>query len=146
METSIFTPEDIIFSYTRAMALEEGLQVACPEDLSKEAGFTIPLFFTRRAWDKYVKVPIGQEGFQDLTGRLWDVLTMLNHYSKKNRNESTLLFKLIVSMNDAGDWEPNEKMYEQSRTMRLVTLCCECSPIDPDNMKPCLTISIPGED
>jgi hypothetical protein len=62
----------VIFSYTRKMALADGVQV----DVSKmaaEAGFRVPVFMTDTVFNEYVKVPEGVE-CQDEEGRLWDVI------------------------------------------------------------------------
>jgi len=145
MEETPFGP--IIYAFTRKQAIEEGIQVRCPDDLRKEAGFTVPLFFTRRAWDKYVEVPKGMEGFQDLTGRLWDILTMLKYYARKHRTEESFDFRFMCRIPNAGNWEKHERMTDpKDKTIRQVSLTAQAGPVDPDDMSMCITISIPGED
>jgi hypothetical protein len=67
--------ENIIHSYSRAQALDDGDLVDVTET-AKEAGFKYPVALTRTVWNTYVEVPAGVEG-QDEAGRLWDILFML---------------------------------------------------------------------
>lgn len=68
---------DLIFAYTRAEALTDGMLVAVPPTLADQAGFTVPVALTAGAWDAAVEVPPHLTGLQDETGRLWDVLNVL---------------------------------------------------------------------
>jgi Family of unknown function (DUF6573) len=65
----------VIFSYTRAQAIADGVLVDVSE-LAKEAGFRFPVAVTTGVWAECVAVPDGVAG-QDETGRLWDVLNVL---------------------------------------------------------------------
>ena len=120
---------DIVFSYTRRQALEDGLQVDVSQ-VAGEAGIRFPVFLTRTAWDTYVEVPEGVTG-QDEAGRLWDILWMLRcHIGRSNGAE--LAFQLYVR-ND-------------NRRPRLVTLKAVCGPRDIDDPQPAITIMMPDED
>ena len=70
----------VIFTYSRAQAIEDGILVDVSET-AREAGFTIPVAVTRTVWTRLVGLPDGYRGFQDETGRLWDVLHMARHYA-----------------------------------------------------------------
>ena len=69
---------EVIYSYTRAQAIEDGVLV----DVSKtarEAGFQVPVALTRAVWSDCVEWPTAlneSRGYQDESGRLWDVLWM----------------------------------------------------------------------
>jgi hypothetical protein len=65
---------EVIYSYTRNQAIEDGVLVDVTK-LAREVGWVTPVALTRTVWDRYVKVPDGVVG-QDVTGRLWDVLWM----------------------------------------------------------------------
>ncbi len=65
----------VIFSYTRAQAIADGVLVDVSE-LAREAGFRFPVAVTAGVWAECVAVPEGVTG-QDETGRLWDVLHLL---------------------------------------------------------------------
>jgi hypothetical protein len=66
MEKSIMQTEtatdslfgEIISSYSRAQAIEDGVLVDV-SDTSREAGISFPVAMTRAVWDQYVAVPRG---------------------------------------------------------------------------------------
>src|ERR1017187_6094321 len=64
----------VIYSYTRAQAIADGVQVEVTKT-AQEAGIKFPMFLTRAVFDKYVAVPPDVTG-QDEAGRLWDVVWM----------------------------------------------------------------------
>ena len=64
----------VIYSYTRAQAVADGVQVEVTKT-AQEAGIKFPMFLTRAVFDNYVAVPEGVTG-QDEAGRLWDVVWM----------------------------------------------------------------------
>src|SRR5947209_19701172 len=84
---------EVIYAYTRAQALEDGVLVDVSE-MAKEAGIKFPVALTSAVYGKYVEVPAGVVG-QDERGRLWDILWMFRCAAAKF-NGSTLLFKLHV--------------------------------------------------
>jgi hypothetical protein len=120
-----------IYIYSRKDALADGVQVDV-STMATEAGITFPTFMTHTVWDTYVKVPEGVTA-QDEKGRLWDILWMLRHHIlAKNHDPQRLTFQLFVR-ND-------------NRRAKLVTLAAECGPMDFDDPRPCITITVPGED
>lgn len=138
---------EIIYSYTRKQAIEDGFQVAVPVENSKEAGFKFPVFMTRKVWDKYVEVPEGMEATQQLSARLWDVLFMLYIEIKRKVTDcQTLNFKLTVQLPNKGDWWKNEKRISDSPIHREVTLKSIIGAVDVDDPNPCITILLPDED
>ena len=70
----------VLSVYTRAQAIEDGILVDVSET-AREAGFKIPVAVTRSVWDRLVALPHGYQGFQDESGRLWDVLWMAHYYA-----------------------------------------------------------------
>ena len=64
----------VIFSYSRAQAIADGVLVDVTE-MATEAGISVPTAVTAAVWERFVKVPDGVDG-QDERGRLWDVLSM----------------------------------------------------------------------
>jgi hypothetical protein len=59
---------EVIYSYTRAQAVADGVQVEVTS-IAREAGIRFPVFLTRTVFDAYVTVPPGVSG-QDEAGRL----------------------------------------------------------------------------
>lgn len=123
-------PFEIISTYTRAQALEDGVLVEVTET-AKEAGIIFPTAVTAAVWAQYVEVPEGIEG-QDKDGRLWDVLWMLRCaiLGKNGRKSDRVDFELLVK-NDVGEPRP-------------VKLKSICGP--GDDAEPVITIMLPGED
>jgi hypothetical protein len=125
----MFSKEDLIHSYTRAQAIEDGFLVDV-STTAKEAGLRFPVALTRTVWGQYVEVPDGVEG-QDEAGRLWDILWMLAVAIKRSKEPGdTMQFQLYVR-ND-------------NRRPRLVTLKAVCGP--NDDASPCITVMLPEED
>lgn len=121
--------EEVIYSYTRKDAIEDGVLIDV-STMSKEAGIKWPVALTDTVYNMFVEVPKGLEGEgQSTSGRLWDILTMFR-YAAKNGNGSEILFKLGVR-NKPG-------------ITKTITLKSVCGP--GDNMEPVITIMLPEED
>ena len=121
----------IIYAYTRAQALADGVQVDVTTT-AQESGIRFPVFITRTAFDAYVTVPPDVTG-QDEAGRLWDVVWMLRHAIRKATPGQTRLPFALYVRND-------------NRAPRLIKLIAECGPLDLDKPEPAITIMMPGED
>ena len=121
----------IIYAYTRAQALADGVQVDI-STTAQEAGIRFPVFITRSAFEAYVTVPPNVTG-QDEAGRLWDVVWMLRHAIRKATPGQTRLPFALYVRND-------------NRAPHLIKLIAECGPLDIDKPEPAITIMMPGED
>jgi hypothetical protein len=122
---------DLVFAYTRAQALADGVQV----DVSKvavEAGIRFPVFLTRAVYDAYVAVPPNVIG-QDESGRIWDVVTMLRFAIRKAQPGQTRLPFALYVRND-------------NRRPRLVKLIASCGALDLDNPQPAITVLLPEDE
>lgn len=119
----------LIYAYTRAQALEDGMLIAVPADTAREAGFTIHVALTAGAYHAAVDVPPHLAGIQDVTGRLWDVLTMLRHAIRGSGDADRVTFQVLV--------------YDGARS-RTVDLYALCGP--GDDGEPVITVMLPGED
>ena len=129
----MFEDAEIISSYSRAQAIEDGFLVDVSESSeAKECGFKFPIALTRAVWDQYVEIPQGVTG-QNIKGRLWDILYMLSWHIKTDRIESPVGFFKLHVRNDNRD-----------RTPPLITLKAVCGP--GDDRKPVITIMLPDED
>ena len=124
------TSDDIlIVSYSRTEAVADGVLIDVTET-AREAGFRYPVALTAAAWVAAVEIPEGVT-CQDEAGRLWDVLTMLRHASSRTRGgESTILFDVLV--------------LSDRTTPKPVRLKAVCGP--DDDLSPCVTVMLPGED
>jgi hypothetical protein len=121
----------VIFAYTRAQAIADGVLIDVTGPARAGRLFRIPVALTRAVWDRYVAVPDGVEG-QDEVGRLWDVLFMLYVASGKDGDRSELLYRLHVR-NDNREGDPP-----------VVELKAVCGP--DDDGSPCVTVMRIDED
>ena len=121
----------VIFSYTRAQAIADGVQVEVTAT-AKEAGISFPVFLTRTVFDAYVTVPPDVSG-QDEAGRLWDIGWMLRFAILRSRPGVRRVPVALYVRND-------------QRAPRLVKLIATCGPRDIDNPAPAITVMLPDED
>ena len=68
-DTEHFGGFDLIHSYTRQQAIEDGVLVDVTAT-AREAGFRYPVALTATVFGAFVEVPPGVSG-QDAAGRLW---------------------------------------------------------------------------
>jgi hypothetical protein len=135
---------DVIYAYTRAQAIEDGVLIDVSE-LAKEAGIKFPTALTSAVWGDYVAVPAELKGHQDEVGRCWDILWMFSWAVRSGRiTGATGAFEVIIAKPDKGDWRKNEKGHDGNRGQRLVTLKAVSGPSDDGS--PCVTIMRPEED
>ena len=93
VDAAAFGP--VIFAYTRAQAIEDGVLVDVSET-AREAGFRIPVAVTRTVWDRLIALPDGYRGFQDERGRLWDVVWMAHYYARRASDRDRVTMSVLV--------------------------------------------------
>jgi hypothetical protein len=140
---------EAIYSYTRAQAIDDGVLVDLSDpsftfrrglNILKEAGIKFPLAMTQTAFARTVQ-ELGEPlpPAQDLSGRLWDVLTMLKFAIKNGGNESTLSFSVCV-----WNWVYAAGKRTERTKQETVQLKAVCGP--GDNAEPVITVMLPDED
>lgn len=122
---------DVVFSYSRAEAIEEGVLIDVTET-AQEAGFKFPVAVTDTLWNAYI-VPSGEvltrNYGQSTEGRLWDTLYMAALAARQTTG-NILFYKVIYLMADFKEKEIQIK-----------------SIIGPgDNGEPVITLMLPNED
>jgi hypothetical protein len=126
----MFNEPDVIFSYTRKQAIEDGVLVDVTET-ARQCGFKYPVAVTSRLWAEVV-VP-GEKAKaqgQSESGRLWDVLWMLYMAILMSPlNPETLFYTVLV----------NDGSQEKEVQLKAV-----CGP--GDEGEPVVTIMMPFED
>ena len=85
----------VLSVYSRAQAIADGILIDV-SDTAREAGFKIPVAVTRAVWDRLVALPEGYLGFQDESGRLWDVLWMAHCYAVRASNSDRVRMCVLV--------------------------------------------------
>ena len=110
---------DIIYSYTRKQALEDGVLIDVSKS-AKEAGFKVPVAVTNGLYFEYIEPSeeLKQQG-QSAIGRLWDVLFILHlkilncpkanmiiysvAFAKENEKTEFVNLKAVIDGGDDGN-------------------------------------------
>ena len=130
-EKGFWDDAEVISSYSRAQAIEDGVLVDV-STVANEARIKFPVAMTATVWGQYVEVPEGVK-CQDEARRLWDILWMFRCAAAKFDGD-TLLFKLYVRNHNRGRLDRRD----------LVTLKAVCGP--GYDAEPVITIMLPDED
>ena len=129
MSESLLNQFDVIYTYTRKQAVEDGVLVDVSAT-AREVGINFPVAITSTVWDMYIVPSEKLEGCgQSISGRLWDLLWMFRLKAMRS-NKSLLYFSCLFL-------DVNEKLDE-------VKFKAFCGP--GDNAEPVITIMLPGED
>lgn len=136
-----FDGAPVIFSYTRAQAIEDGVLIDLTE-WARETGFKIPVACTAEVWHRYITSPKGtRELGQSERGRAHDSLWMLFMAIKARSAKQ--------SPSEPGRECNDQLLYEviflqTPHRHETVTLKSICGP--GDNGEPVITIMLPVED
>jgi hypothetical protein len=127
-----FADCEVISSYSRADALEDGVLVDVSE-LAKEAGFIYPVAVTRAVYDGILNPsPELERQGQSFAGRAWDMLTILRVAIRTTREPGDQVrFAPLFIRKPGGSPEP-------------VALRSVVGP--GDAAEPVITILLPSED
>lgn len=132
---------DVVASYTRKEAIADGVQVRIEDKIRREAGIKVPVFVTETVWDRYLKVPAGLEGCQDMEGRIWDMLYTSVVVARMKRTTSRFTFKVLFQMPKDLALESNERKHGNVDGFIEVELISEIGAMDFDDPSPAITIS-----
>lgn len=132
-----FADAPVIFKYTRAQAIEDGVLIDVSET-AREAGIKYPVAITVGVLSEVVRTPeIAARYGESDSGRLWDCLWLLSlAIRKKNASrdprerEDTVTFSVIAT--------------DQRGEKPVHHLWCSCGP--GDNADPVLTVMLRSED
>jgi hypothetical protein len=121
---------DLIYSYTRAQALADGVLIDV-SDFAREAGFKLPVAVSDTLYHGYLTPPLelAKEG-QSLNGRLWDTLSVLRYAIKSASATDRLSFTVLFAQVPDAEPEP-------------VDLLAVCGP--GDSGEPVITIMLPSD-
>jgi hypothetical protein len=137
-----WTGEDIISVYTRADALQDGVLVEVPVNLSIEAGVKIPVALTSEAWYFIDPGNLDELPGQSITGRLWDLLHVFRVIASQARHTDRILFNVAFLMPGSNSRE--QSIQDPGEHEEVVSFKAICGP--GDDMKPVVTIMLPWED
>lgn len=127
---------EVIYSYTRAQAIEDGVLVDAGR-MAQEAGFKWPVALTSAVWEDCVAWTDDdsrRKPFQDQAGRLWDVLYMASHAIRTHKEPGDRMMFQLYRVPRDGKTSKAERV-----TLKLI--------VGPgDQAEPVITILLPGED
>ena len=100
MEERFFGMKDnIVFSYTREMALLDGVLIDISE-IAEDAGFKVPVAVTEALYNGYLVPEMSPENVgQSTTGRIWDMLILM-HLACRGSSKPQVSFKVRMLMKD----------------------------------------------
>ena len=126
----IFQPSDLIHSYTRKQAIEEGVQVSVSERFPSDTRmFRFPVYFTAEVW----KLCQGKGLI------IWDICYMTAIASLRQQNDSSIIqFSVIV---EGAERKPDVK----EDTLPCYRLLAAIGAKDLDDPAPVITIMFPDE-
>lgn len=126
----MFEDAPVIYSYSRAQAIEDGVLVDVTE-MAKEAGFKFPTAVSQAVWAMIEPSPAVKKLGEDAKGRLWDVLNMAIAAAKCATPGTDRIYFGVILRDNGNDRRP-KKLYMH---------------IGPgDTPAPVLTIMVVGED
>ena len=96
--------DPVIFSYTRAQALEDG-QLVDISELAKEAGFKFPVAITCGVYE--LLNDTAQPG-QSFEGRAWDVLMVLHFEIRRSKNTDAVYFAPFFNTKNCAEPKPHK--------------------------------------
>ncbi len=130
LNNNIFTEDDIISTYTRSQAIEDGYLIDITANHPNEARlFKFPVAMSREVWNIIDSAANNPKTCGSHAGIIFDVLYMSIHGITKRFNESEHLFQVIIV--GAGQ--------QTTYTFKAI-----CGPAD--DMTPCITILNEFED
>jgi hypothetical protein len=122
---------ELIHSYTRKQAIEDGEIVELPIKLAREAGILLPVDCTRALWAIVEPSEDLKKMGQSVTGRLWDLFSMLR-FAVLSRPDTDLIFYKCLFLQEGKD-EP---------TLYVIKAVLDGG----DDGKPIITLMLPYED
>lgn len=126
---TLFENTDLIYSYTRAQAIADGVLVDVTET-AREAGILFPVALTVGLYHQFI-VPDEPSKLhcQSTEGRLWDTLWLFR-YAAAGFSGDLLYYEVLYVMN--------------GKKLEKIKLKAVCGP--GDNGEPVVTIMLPEED
>lgn len=130
--TSLFG--DLIYSYTREQAINDGVLIPVDEQTCREAGIRLPVCVTDHLWSLIEPDTLDTMPGQSVNGRLWDLLWLFRVAAQQNSGTDRLRY--ICSF-----W-----VRKQGCPMRMeeYDIIAVCGP--GDSGEPVLTLMLPEDD
>ena len=97
--SDLFKDTDVVYSYTRSQAIEDGVLAAPLEmqTMAKEAGFNLHTALSATVWNLVEPTGKAKEHGECWKGRLWDVLWMLRCAALVQPNTDLIEYQVIFT-------------------------------------------------
>jgi hypothetical protein len=145
---------EVVYSYTRQQAIEDGVLVDV-SPLAREAGFKIPVALTSAVYGIVESIPKCRD-FQDVQGRLWDVLWMGSLGARNNKDRAQFVYSLSLPhmVKKQVYYQPKFDLkkgivtdgYYKERNVLVNNITLKMVISGGDNGEPVITIMLPNED
>lgn len=123
---------DLVYSYTRADAIADGVLIEADPAACREAGIRWPVAITDHLWEYVNPDNLQEMPGQTVGGRLWDLLWMFRHATPQSRDRAA--FRMVFLM----------KTGKTPTRRETVTVIAVCGPGDCG--EPVLTLMLPEDD
>lgn len=132
---NIFADAEVIHTYSRAQAIEDGVLVDLRQgdlaEVVENAGIKYPIAATVEVFSECIDLTdAAKRAGNDIKGRLWDVLWMLKNAIRRSKTTTGIDFEVLI-------------VRDRTRPTRT-QLKAVCGP--GDNMEPVITIMFPNQD
>ncbi|MDD1723605.1 MAG: hypothetical protein LUQ07_00595, partial [Methanospirillum sp.] len=126
---------EVIYGYSRADAIRDGVLIAVNPATCKEAGVILPVAVTDNLWGYVEPGNLAEMPGQSVEGRLWDLLWMFRmSLNSRTRHGDTSRFQILFLT----------KSERQRPRLEEVTVIGRCGP--GDDAEPVITLMLPGDD
>lgn len=125
---------ELIYAYTRADAIADGVLVQIPEETRKEAGISWPVAISSSLWSLVEPDNLEEMPGQSISGRLWDLLWLFRCAIHSSRTSSDRISYRITFLMKTGN-----QVYE-----RTVSVIAHAGPGDMG--EPVITLMLPEDD
>jgi hypothetical protein len=139
----MFSEDDIIYSYTTKMAVEDGVLIPIPATISGALGIKFPVYLNDSVWNQYVDASVDRHECAEKTAEISRILEAFVPAAECCKT-SVCHFDFLLP---ASIWltnSRNEKLnFDGSLTVSLKAVI---SAEDIDRPKPAIFIMLPWED
>lgn len=126
---------EVIYGYSRADAIRDGVLVAVNPAVCQEIGIILPVAVTDHLWASVEPGNLAEMPGQSVSGRLWDLLWMFQRsLNSRTRHGDTTRFKVLFLAKSR--WQPAR--------LEEVIVIGRCGP--GDQGEPVITLMLPGDD
>jgi hypothetical protein len=139
----MFTEDDIIFSYTTKMAVDDGVLIPIPGIISGPLGIKVPVYFNNSVWNQYIDANSESRECADKTEAISRILEAFVPAAKRCTS-SISNFNFVLPTPIWLTNSRNEKL--NSDGSLIITLRAVISAEEIDRPNPAIFIMLPWED